>query len=153
MDNTTQICFYSYNTRGSNENKLNYIQDLMKLCGNKVPIFCIQEHFLLRSNLRKLSNYFEQSAVLAIPATNDFNIQNRGRPNGGLAIILPKMLRKSVKILNVNSWRIQPVVIEIQGEKLLLINCYFPTDKTSVNEICPELDECLANWKGFQQKI
>ena len=79
--------------------KLKYIQDMISLCGNKLPIFCIQEHFLLRNNVKKLSKYFKQYSVVAQPATKDFNVQNRGRPMGGLAMIVPKKLRKSIKIL------------------------------------------------------
>ena len=110
-----------------------------------MPIFCVQEHFLLRNNLRKLSNYFKQSSVLAQPASKDFNVQNRGRPKGGLAIIVPKKLRKSIRIIKTNLWRIQPIIVEIGAEKLLVINCYFPTDKRTNDAICPELDECLAS--------
>ena len=116
MANETQLCLYSYNSRGSNDMKLQYIRDMISLSGNKLPIFCVQEHFLLRSNLRKLSNYFKQSSVLAQPATKDFNVQNRGRPKGGLAIIVPKKLRKSIKIINSNLWRIQPIILKIGGE-------------------------------------
>ena len=107
-------------------------------------MFCVQEHFLLRNNLRKLSNYFKTSAVIAKPATKDFNLQHKGRPRGGLAIIVPKGLRKSIKLINSTSWRIQPIIIEIDGKRLLLINCYFPTDKKTIDVICPELEECLA---------
>jgi hypothetical protein len=112
---------------------------MISLSGNKLPIFCIQEHFLLRNNLKKLSNYFKKSAVLAKPATKDFNVQNKGRPKGGLAIIVPKSLRKSIKLIGSKSWRIQPIVIDMNGKRLLIINCYFPTDKKNQNDNCPEL--------------
>ena len=124
---STKLCLYSYNSRGSSEIKLEYIQNMISLSGNNLPVFCVQEHFLLRNNLRKLSNYFKTSAVIAKPATKDFNLQHKGRPRGGLAIIVPKGLRKSIKLINSTSWRIQPIIIEIDGKRLLLINCYFPT--------------------------
>ena len=105
MDNTTKqkFCIYSYNSRGSSQDKLNYIENLISLSGDKIPIFCIQEHFLLRNSLRKLSSFFTASSVLAKPAFKDFNIQVRGRAKGGLAIIVPKTLRKNVKIISCDS--------------------------------------------------
>ena len=65
MDSTTKFCFYSYNSRGSSEVKLKFIEDILKLSGNKVQIFGLQEHFLLRSNLKKLSKHFSNFSVLA----------------------------------------------------------------------------------------
>ena len=131
--------------------KLEFIENIIGLSGNKLPIFCIQEHFLLRSNLRRLTNHFKNYAVLAKPATKDFNIQNKGRPKGGLVIIVPKLLRKSIKLVNSNSWRLQAIVVELNAKRLLIINCYFPTDKRNQDGVCPELEECLAEISNLIQ--
>ena len=139
-----EICMYSYNTRGSNELKLKFIEDLINLSGNRITIVCIQEHFLLRNNLKKISNYFSNSSVISKPAFKTFEAQNRGRPKGGLSIILPKYLRKSVKIILCKSWRIQCIVIEVNGESTILINSYFPNDSGEVVDHARELDDCLA---------
>ena len=100
MDNTTrkQLCIYSYNSRGSSQDKLSFIQSLINLSGSKIPIFCIQEHFLLRGSLRKLSSSFKESSVIAKPAYKDFSIQTKGRAKGGLATIVPKSMRKNIII-------------------------------------------------------
>ena len=74
------ICIYSYNSRGSSVEKLDFIDDLINISSDQLPIFCIQEHFLLRNNLYKLSQHFSKSSVLSVPAHKDFNIQNKGRP-------------------------------------------------------------------------
>ena len=145
MDNTTdKLCIYSYNSRGSSQEKLFYVQNLMDLTGSKTPIFCIQEHFLMRSSLRKLSSFFSGSSVIAKPAFKDTNVQNRGRPKGGLAIIVPKLFRKNIKIIHVESWRIQPILITVKNVKYLVVNVYFPTDSKTVHGECLELDDCLA---------
>ena len=145
MANTTnEICLYSYNSRGSNDLKLKFIQDLIDLSGNKIPIFCIQEHFLLRNNLKKISNYFSNHSVISKPAFKNFEVQNKGRPRGGLSIIIPKYLRKSVKIVSCKSWRIQILEINLTKEKYLLINSYFPNDARGVDDNCDELEDCLA---------
>ena len=86
---TNEICFYSFNTRGHSSTKLQYINDLLSLPSKAKSFFSIQEHFLLRNNLYKLSNTFQDYAVIAKPAFKDFKSNNsvNGRPMGGLATI------------------------------------------------------------------
>ena len=57
----------------------------------------------------------------------------------------------SIKLINSESWRIQPIVIEVKSKRLLVINCYFPTDKRNNDDICPELEECLAEISNIIQ--
>ena len=161
MDNTAnqKLCIYSYNSRGSSQEKLQFIQNLISLSGAKTPIFCVQEHFLLRSSLRKLSSYFTESSVIAKPGYKDFNVQVKGRAKGGLAIIVPKSIRKSIKIIPCESWRIQPILVNIKKRKYLIINVYLPTDPKTINGACQELDDCLTTLetiiktcKNFQTK-
>ena len=123
MDSTNQtICLYSYNSRGSNSEKLDFINDVLDIPTNHLTIFCLQEHFLLRNNLYKLSQKFSKYSVLARPAYKNFQVQDKGRPMGGLAMIIPKNIRKHTTILTSLSWRIQPVVIKVGNKKSI----YFP---------------------------
>jgi hypothetical protein len=39
----------------------------------------------------------------------------------------------------------------MNGKRLLIINCYFPTDKKNQNDNCPELDDCLAEISNIIQ--
>ena len=109
-----------------------------------VPIFCLQEHFLLRENIYKLSKHFGKFSVLGKPAHKNFQIQDKGRPMGGLATIVPKFLRKHTTILGSKSWRIQPLNIRINGKMFLIINSYFPTDHRTIGGDNAELDDVLA---------
>ena len=113
-----QICLYSYNSRGSGMSKLEFIRDLLSLPTNRIPIFCIQEHFLLRSNINKLSQAFKDYSVLAIPAYKNFHVQDSGRPMGGLATIIPKDFRKYITILPANTWRLQPLKVQLNSETI-----------------------------------
>ena len=140
----SNICLYSYNSRGSSEEKLNYIQEIINLCGNNLPVCLVQEHFLLRSNIYKLSKFFKSSAVLAKPAFKNFENQNTGRPMGGLAVIIPKHLRKCTKVINCDSWRLQPVLFNCGGKQILIINSYFPTDPKTIAGENQELVSTLA---------
>ena len=100
MDYTTKqkLCVYSSNSRGSSQDKLTFIQSLINLSGSKIPIFCLQEYFLLRGSLRKLSSFFKESSVIAKPAYKDLSIQMKGRAKVRLATIVPKSMRKNIII-------------------------------------------------------
>ena len=143
------ICIYSYNSRGSSSEKLDFVHDLINLSNNQIPIFCIQEHFLLRNNLYKLNQHFNSSSVLSVPASKDFNKQEKGRPKGGLSIIIPKEIRRFVQIIKCDSWRIQPIMLEINQVRYLIINTYFPTDSRGENDDCQELECCLNQIKAI----
>ena len=124
--NKTNICIFSYNSRGNSKVKLDFINSLISVYGSQVPIFCLQEHFTMRNNLYKISKSFPNYTVLSVPAIKDCQVQNRGRPKGGLSIILPKEYRKSIKLIKCEYWRIQPIVLEINNVKYLIINTPYP---------------------------
>ena len=150
MESTTShICLYSYNTRGVGGNKLEFINDILEIPQKNIPIICLQEHFLLRNNLYKLSKAFKNYAVLAKPAYKNFNIQDNGRPKGGLATIIPKGWRKHLTILNSQSWRIQPLLLKLKRKSILIINSYFPTDPRTVNSENVELANVLAEVRNI----
>ena len=117
------------------------------LPSNRINIFSIQEHFLLRNNLYKLSNAFEDYAVIDKPAYKNFYSANPGRLMGGLATIMPKKCRKFVELVNCNSWRLQPFLLKLQKETIMVINTYFPTDSKSDEN--PDLVDVLAEMKGI----
>ena len=98
---------------------------------NSIPIYCIQEHFLLRANLYKLSQAFSKFTVLPKPAHKSFLHQDSGRPMGGLAIIIPREFRKYATIVDSKSWRLQPVLLQLGMESILVTNNYFPTEAVS----------------------
>ena len=104
----SKLCIYSYNSRGIGSNRSEFINDLLSLPIKHIPIFCIQEHFVLRGNLYKLSQVFHNYTVLPKPAIKNFDIQDSGRPMGGLATIIPREFRRFVTVLSCQSWRLQP---------------------------------------------
>ena len=59
-------------------------------------------------------------------------------------MIVPKYVRKYIKMIDCDSWRIQPIIFQIQQTKYLIINTYFPTDQKTTEENCPELEDCLS---------
>ena len=51
-----QVCIVSWNSRGSSEQKLQFMKKLVssEIVGDKIRILCNQENFILRSNSYKL---------------------------------------------------------------------------------------------------
>ena len=63
---------------------------------------------------------------------------------GGLAMVIPKKLRKVSKILECESWRLQPVLFQLGKKQILIINSYFPTDPKTLNNDNRDLVTTLA---------
>ena len=113
----------------------------------KTDIFCIQEHFLLRANVFKIQNEFNDFNSVILPATKDNNIMSKGRPSGGLAIFWKNSLNKYVKPINIpNSTRTQAITL---NNNLIIINSYFPCDTQDENFNEFELIKCLEEISGI----
>ena len=80
----------SYNSMGWANHKIDFIRTLLLTHG--IMVCAIQEHFLLKHNLYKLS-CFEGYEVFSIPAHKNVNIVQGGRPSGGLALFYKSDLK------------------------------------------------------------
>ena len=129
----------SYNSTGFNAAKAEFIRFLSSTLS--VDIFCIQEHFLLRTNVSKIQNEFKNFNSSILPATKKNNVLSSGRPSGGLAIFWKNSLNKVVKQIKIpDSNRIQAINI---NDKIIILNCYFPCDTQDNNFNDWELIKCL----------
>ena len=68
------IDFLTYNTRGTSENVFCVIKSITDSKSNFV--LCIQEHFLLKKNLRKLNKNIENAAVFGKAAVKNVQKYN-----------------------------------------------------------------------------
>ena len=131
MDN--QICFISYNSRGFGSLKNNLVRHLVSrdVVGNKIPIICNQENFILRENSYKLNKALPGFQVLVNPAVkNDLGL---GRPKNGMFIAFPNSIKSSVTDVSPGHWRLQAIIVKFRTCKTLLINSYFPVDSRRLN--------------------
>ena len=101
------------------------------IVGDKIPIICSQENFILKGNSYKIIQTLPKFHVLVNPAIKD--TQNIGRPKGGLFIAIPDCIKNMVKDVSPGHWRLQAVIISSPSSKTLLINSYFPTDSRNDN--------------------
>ena len=129
---SSDINFISYNSTGWNEFKAGFIKNIMN---SKCAHICaLQEHFLLKDNVCKIEQYMQDYEVFAVPAFKSDLCISAGRPSGGLAVIYSKNIGHCVSRVTVpNSRRVQGISLSTQGEKILLINAYFPTDNRQEN--------------------
>ena len=137
-ENHTQICVTSYNSRGFSESKQSFCENLStNICGDKLSVLCVQEHFLLRGN-----SYIVQQAL---PDCHIFfksavkTDQSSGRPKNGMFIAVPDKIKERFSDVSPSHWRVQAVLLD----SLLIVNVYLPTDPGTVQFNDDELNETL----------
>ena len=117
-----KACILSYNSRGFNEIKIDFMNFLLKkeLVGARTPILCNQENFMLRENAYKLKNAFPDHQLIINPAIK--KDLTHGRPSNGMFIAFPVSIRDQVTDVSPGFWRLQAVKIKSKSSTLLLIN-------------------------------
>ena len=121
----------------------NFIQHLVsdKTVGNKTPILCNQENFILKSNFYKIKQTLPDFHIFFNPAVK--NTLDRGRPKGGMFIAVPNTIRGQVTDISPGHWRVQAINISSSSSNTLLINTYFPCDSRQALEAQDEALEVL----------
>ena len=107
------------------------------LRGNKLPILCVQEHFVLRGNSYIIQKALPNCHIIFKPAIKEN--QNYGRPRNGMFIAVPDQYKERFSDVSPAHWRVQAVMFE----SVLIINVYLPTDPGTVNFDDEELNETL----------
>ena len=128
-DQTTHpVCVISYNSRGFNDIQQNFIKTLVsgQSVGNKLPILCNQENFILGGNFYKILQTLPGFHIFINPPVE--NSLDRGRPKGGMFIAVPDSIKSQVADVSPGHWRVQAITISSTSSCTLLINTYFPCD-------------------------
>ena len=97
-----------------------------QVIGNKLPIICNQENFMLKANAYKILQTMSDFHVFINPAVK--NSLDRGRPRGGMFIAVPDCIKSQVSDVSPGHWRVQAVTISSSDSVTLLLNTYFPCD-------------------------
>ena len=142
MDNKTytDICIFSYNSRGFGEDKQEIFKLLMLSDGKKLPIICAQEHFLLKNNAYKVKQALPNCHIFFKEAVMSNVI---GRPKNGMFVAIPTEVKEHVVDVSPNHSRVQAVVLSTLKSKILIINTYFPTDPKTKDFDASELISTL----------
>ena len=85
--NKKEVCFISYNSRGFSSLKIDFLKYLTSaaVVGNKIPIVCNQENFLLRDNSYKLTNALPRFQMIINPAVKKSHV--KGRPKRTISLM------------------------------------------------------------------
>ena len=115
-----------------------------EIVGDRIPILCNQENFILKSNSYKLYQSIPGFQFFVNPALK--SVQDRGRPSNGMFICVPECINSCVSDISPDHRRVQAVVITSEQSRTLLINSYFPYDKRDQldNEGLNDLVETLG---------
>ena len=119
-----KVCIISYNSRGFDSSKRDFIGKIPMIAGCDT-IILNQENFLLKNNGYLAKNALPQHHLILKPASK---VGLEGRPKNGMFIAVPSLMKEFAKEMNVSSDRLQCVIVELKTCKILLINSYFPTD-------------------------
>ena len=139
--------FMSYNSTGLDTVKVDWIQDLLKVCD--IDFLQIQEHFKATKSVDSyFKKQFNNSDSYVIPAYRE-PFQDNGRAKGGLAEISVKGLDIKKERIKTKSWRIQAQILHIENYRILWINCYLPTDPRTLQYNGVELPAVLTELENI----
>ena len=139
MDSKLNII--SYNCTGLGQSNCALIEDLLR--DTRADILLLQETWLLKQNLHKLSNIHSDYIGRGISSVKD-GVILEGRPYGGLAFLWKKSLPYNVSVIETASSRVIGLSLKNQHGCILILNVYMPVDGRSVTTVSEEYDECLT---------
>ena len=120
--------FCSYNCRGFNSVKKQYVMSLLNIC----DFLLVQEHWLCDEQISSLSSLSSDFLSCGVSGFSSDQILD-GRPYGGCAIFWRKELSADVCVLDTGSRRICAVRCTFDSFKLLVINVYMPYEDGDYN--------------------
>ena len=112
------------------------------VAGDKIPILCNQENFILRGNAYRIIQAFPGYHLFINPAVKT-NLDT-GRPKGGMFIAVPNSLKSQVVDVSPGHWRVQAVTISSSSSKTLLVNTYLPCDSQHIRDDMEETIEVIG---------
>ena len=121
-----------------------------EIVGEKIPILCNQENFILKGNMYKLFQEIPGFHFFVNPAIKD--TQDKGRPMNGMFICVPDRIKSCVSDVSPGHWRVQAIIISRGNTKTLLINSYFPVDQRDSVDDGHDLDETISVIKNIIRK-
>ena len=125
--NKLSMKLLSYNCRGFNCYKSQYICKLLSMC----DILYLQEHWLSEEQLCKLNSISSSHSAVGVCGFDKTEVL-RGRPYGGCAVFWRSDSGFLVNVIDTNHSRVCALRLYNSDVNLLLINVYMPCD-TNVN--------------------
>ena len=108
MGTINNLSFCTYNIRGFNSTKIDYINQLLI----KYDILLIQEHWLNNYQISSLAGHFPQYNVHGVSAV-DSGVILQGRPHGGCLILYTNINGRKIRFVTNQSKRMCSLCINI----------------------------------------
>jgi hypothetical protein len=140
-----ELCIYSYNSRGFDSIKREFIKTVTTTAGKSLAVICNQENFVLKSNAYLIRQALPDHHIFFNPATKE---GLDGRPKNGMFVAVPNLIKELVKDVSPHSKRMQSVMFSFDTCKILLINTYFPNDPKTSDFDDTELSLLLSQIKS-----
>ena len=102
--------------------------DYVKEVFLKCDIMLLQETWLYNFEHTNFTHIIPNSQFHAISSMDETNIQRKGRPFGGCAILWKKNITVSITPVNTTSPRICAVEVNSKQCKVLIVTVYMPND-------------------------
>ena len=126
--NTVNMRVCSYNCRGFNDSKSQYIRKLLSNC----DFLLLQEHWLAESQLICLSTISDDYLAAGVCGFDSSEVLP-GRPFGGCAILWRKNIDANVTFVDTGNRRLCALKISSHTAKFLLVSVYMPYEDGNVN--------------------
>jgi len=126
----------SYNSRGMNVVKIEYLKSLLSTC----DLLFLQEHWFCDAQVQSLSSINSDFLSCGVCGFDSQTVL-QGRPFGGCAILWRKELHADIRMIDTGSRRVCAISCTSESYKLLFINVYMPFEDGDVNvdEFCFQL--------------
>ena len=101
MNNTEILSVVSYNSTGFNQQRADFLCDILLSRNIENCILALQEHFIFDKNLMKIEKQLPSDLVVySIGSFKDTACMKRGRGKGGLSLIWHKSLDQDYNALD-----------------------------------------------------
>ena len=131
--NSRSLRLCSFNCRSVKSS----VNEIRELCSHS-DIVCVQEHWLLPSEINFLSGISDDFLAVGQSAVNIHESVLLGRPYGGTGILYRKTISEFVIFVDTDDPRLTAVILSSNVGPILLVCVYMPTDYGD--------DECLENY-------
>ena len=120
------------------------------LSSNDCNILCLQETWLLESNLHKLGMVHSDYLYTGKSAVDQTKEIICGRPHGGVAILYNKSISQYVRPINICNKRVCGITFQLNmSVKILILSVYMPCDNYSSNNITEEYADVIDTIEGL----
>ena len=137
INNKLALKIASYNCRSFK----NSVADIVKLCDTR-DIVCLQEHWLLSSELHNLNSVHPDFYGFGMSAVDVESNVLRDRPYGGTGILYRKRVVSAVSIIDSVNDRVTAIIVSSCDLCFIMACVYMPTDYGDSDSLYDYVETC-----------